>query len=476
MWVSDREEGGRVMRFRPWWQGSGRAFSALCIALLWGSAAHAEGPGIRSGDLVIHPSARVASGYDSNVFLESPKDAEPIKDAFVLHVGGGVKLHNRNPNRVELRLDTDLTYRHYIAIHRLEPNAEDLVSSRNAISDARAAGLVGLNPKGTVSLEIVDTFVYSERPPYSERDGLLASQGKTRPTAIAGYQRLDNSAGADLVFRPGEGELSQRALELRFGYRYHLVHYVDGELLGAARANLNAHEMSLISRWRFLPKTALELDVRYHINDYQETQSRTAPGHLEAAQTRDSTPLWALAGLRGLLTQRLSAVLRLGYSNTFNEAGASYSGLLAHAELQYLFEPVFNVRLGFRHEALPSAFANYVAIERAYLQMDLNLSKLTLMARGEFGYYEYSTSGAPSFRLGGVAEGGLTIPQRNDPVVRVGANAHYHFFDWLALGVDWTLEANLTDYSTPRDETSQAIPDYADYTRHLVMGQLRFDY
>lgn len=450
---------------------------SVAFGALGTSPAAAEGPGIRTGDVVIHPSAWVAGGYDSNVFLESSEDASAINDAMVLNVGGGVGLRNRNPRRVDLRLNGQFTYRHFTAINELDPAASDLVSSRNAISDARADVFAGFNPHGSVSLELLDDFRYTERPPYSERQGLVASSRVDgSPTAIVGFEKIDNAAGADVVFRPGSGDAGARALELRLGYRFRLIRFIDATEVGAARANLNAHELRMLGKWRFLPKTALELDVQYHVNDFAETSVDTGFGSLELAPTRDGTPLWAWLGLRGLVTQRLSLVLRAGYGNSFNEVGESFSGLLARVELQYTIEPTLTARLGYTHGASPSAFANFVTSDRVFASLELHVGELTLMGRGEYGYYNYSTSGAPSFREGGSPEGALVTPERSDPVVRATASAGYNLRDWLAVRAEWTLESNLTDYETPQPVGSQAVPDFADYTRHLVMLQVRADY
>ena len=450
---------------------------SLAFVLLGTGSALAEGPGVRTGDFVIHPSAWLAGGYDSNVFLESTRDASATNDAILLRVGGGLGVRNRHPDRVDLRLDTNLTYRHFASINELDPAAADLVSSRNGISDAQADAFAGFNPNGSVSLELEDDFRYTERPPYSERQGLVASAGKSgNPTSIAGFQKINNAAGADLVFRPGSGSAAERALELRLGYRFRIVRFLDGEDVGAARANLNAHELRMLGKWRFLPKTALELDVQYHINDYAETTIDTGAGSREAAPSRDGTPLWAWLGLRGLVTQRLSLILRAGYGNSFNDVGESFSGLLARIELQYTLEPTLTARLGYTHGASPTAFSNFVTSDRVFAALEFHVGELTLAGRGEFGSYRYSVSGSPGFRLGGDPNGVLVTPERSDPVVRANASASYNLRDWLALRAEWIFEANLTDYQTPQDASSTALPDFADYTRHLVMLQVRADY
>jgi hypothetical protein len=89
------------MNFRESIWGTAAVGSLFTIGLC--SAARAEGPGIRNGDLVIHPEAQAGAGVDNNVFYEDSSES-PV-NATVTRFGLGVGLENRHPNKIGLSLD-----------------------------------------------------------------------------------------------------------------------------------------------------------------------------------------------------------------------------------------------------------------------------------------------------------------------------------------------------------------------------------
>src|SRR5262245_34185360 len=118
------------------------AFAVLALAFGYSTAASAqeqiwlkdrrytEGPGIRSGDLELHPGVAGEFGYDSNYFLRSDKDQPPnapvvgtlrlrITPSFSLATispqrreaeGGGTE-----PPKVTFRAGVAASYSEYIA-------------------------------------------------------------------------------------------------------------------------------------------------------------------------------------------------------------------------------------------------------------------------------------------------------------------------------------------------------------------------
>ena len=453
-----------------------RVACLLAGVLMWvPMLGHAEGPGVRAGDLVFHPQAWVAGGYDSNVFRESAKHREGVNEAVVLRAGGGLSMRNRSPNKIALSFDTQLTYRHFAAVNALDDVSVDLIASRNGVSDASANAKIGFFPKSVITLEISDDFRYSERPPYNEVDGAIAGLRRDgKFDSILGFEKINNGVGVELAFRPGSGN---RPIELRLGYKFRIIRFLDGEFVGASRGNRNTHEISLLSRWRFLPKTAAEFKVDFHIHDYEQPPlvvALNADGSTQLGESadRDSSPLRLSLGLRGLITKRMSALIQLGYSNSFNAAADSYSMIVGKAELQYVLEPTLTTKLGYEHDMRPSAFSNYVVVDRVYGAGELHfLRGFTLGASAGIGYYQYAIAGAPEGRN----EAGQTVPQdRTDPVVRSKVRLAYNIRNWLTAEGSWQLESNLTEYKT-RDLGGNQ-PDYADYNRQLLMFVVRAVY
>ena len=63
----------------------------MTLLFLFTSNATATGPGIRSGNVVIHPKVIVSAGYDSNFWRESTAEAtSPVNPVTVIKFGGGI--------------------------------------------------------------------------------------------------------------------------------------------------------------------------------------------------------------------------------------------------------------------------------------------------------------------------------------------------------------------------------------------------
>src|SRR5207237_51174 len=85
------------------------------------------------------------------------------------------------------------------------------------------------------------------------------------------------------------------------------------------------HEIDFRSRWKFLPKTAF-------ISEIQGQFLRWDTGAFNNANL-----LRAYVGLVGNLTAKLAFTARLGYGNSFHQAGPSFNSILGDAEVSYLF-------------------------------------------------------------------------------------------------------------------------------------------
>ena len=131
--------------------------------VLLASLAYAKGPGLRSGDVVIHPRFSVSGGYDSNFFRDSAQDAtSPVNPVTVLKLGGGVNVANRNPNKALVKLDAETLFRYV--------TAEDADQTASPLDDDFAVETVKTNlylsilPKNPFTLDLNGDLRYTERP------------------------------------------------------------------------------------------------------------------------------------------------------------------------------------------------------------------------------------------------------------------------------------------------------------------------
>lgn len=445
----------------------GRGVMAGCALLSVALAvpAAAQGPGLRVGELEIHPTVWLSGGYDSNFFLEADSgEASGPNPAGILQAGLGLALANRSPNKVGLFLESKLAYRQVLFLQEDTQGGQvrnEVIDAQNAVDYADVNLGVAFLPRSTFTVELHEDFRYSERPAYDAVD--------------VGFKQLTNSAGVDLRFRPGErAEPESRAFETRLGYRFELQRYLEGDRVGAERAEKDGHRMQLLTRWRFLPKTALLLDTRFKIIDYRRPSDRVVTDGDEvvtvAGPDRDSKPLRIVAGVQGLVTRRVSVVLKAGYANTFNVEGDSYNGPVGVAEVQYVVEPSLKARLGYEHDGRDSSWSNFVVVDKVYGELELFfLSQFRLGLGSEFGYYRFSESGAPVF-----GEARETI-EREDPVFASRVSFGYLPRDWLLVEASWLYEENFSDQFQADIET-EGVLNLPAYSRHLVLLKTAVNY
>ena len=445
--------------------------TAVLVLILCGSAA-ADGPGVRAGDLIIHPRVSVAGGYDDNVFVESEDEpSAPLNTATVLKIGGGLSVGNRRPNRVALELDTSFVYRHLTSLDgepqgnpEAEQQFDEAAAGRNGLEEADVGLKVGILPASPITIDLQNRLQFWENP-VNERSG-------------EGFEKLDNAFGADLRFRPGEKPES-RAFEMQLGYRYRTVRFLEelkgtGSGAGASRGEKDAHEAHFLTEWRFLPKTMLLTHLVYHVTDYPTDPDGT---------NRDATPFYGKVGLRGLVTRRISVVLKGGYANTFNEVGESYSGPIGEAQIQYVFEPTLSATLGYTHAASDSTMANYEVVDRISFDTELTFfGRLALSGGIAFSYKDYSRDGSPGFSD---EEGPQMVPpgerdeselKRDDPILSAKAGASWLARDWLSVTLSWTYENDMTDYVSGTEYKDTQAQDPAKYRRQVVLATVEAKY
>lgn len=421
--------------------------AALGVACLAAPAAWAEGPGVRAGALEIHPSLWVEGGVDNNVFYDSADDAGSPNSASILRAGGAINIENRRSNNVNFLLGGGLTYRHLTSLDDPDNRISDaVVESRNGLADARANGRLSLFPNSSVTVELHERFRYTERPGYE--------------TSVSGFEKVENDAGIDLRFRPGSG-----ALELRLGYQFHVAQFLDSSAIGAERAANESHDVRMLTHWRWLPKTALFLDVKYRAINYARPDEQLSTIQSARSADRDSTPVRVEAGLKGLLTKRISVILVAGYLNTFNVVGESFVGFVGQAELRYRIEPTLNVGIGYERDGSDSSFSNFYTVNRYYADAQLHLfTKISVGGRLAYDDIVYAANGAP----GGIG--------REDPVLRARAFGRYDFTEWFNAGLEWQLDINDSDYSSPINEPDPALRDFAGYSRQVVLVKAAVNY
>jgi hypothetical protein len=325
----------------------------LVAALLLGSSTTAlagAGDGIRVGgaDGRLHPFVELEGRYDTNVYvgLSGQKEADAI-----LHVRPGLSL----------AVPGDLTtvdfygmvdWAQYLGLNNDTANGVDTTKLSKLYAEAKLA--VGVNKKGTVSLEITNLFRRSDQP---QAQSLGAG-------VVSNYNALD----VRVPYHPGGG-----ALTLGVGAGWSLETYESffsgfncdpaiNPLCDASKVSkLGYNQISANAdvAWHFLPRTSALLEASY----FKRLPNDSALG-LDAGGVRVAT------GVTGLITPHLAATAKVGYGATLNVT-PSLSTWLVLAQGEWLPTEFASVKGTYAHDfAVDPQFTydvNRVALDAKYL-------------------------------------------------------------------------------------------------------------
>jgi len=441
-----------------------RYLSVCAVAglLLWARAGHAQqlmGPvtggtisppvavpapanGLQISDgATLHTGVTVEGGYDSNVFYtDSGAISSPI-----LRVTPALDLTNvaRNgevPAGLFFDLRASLMYREY-----LSSNSD--VTRLRAFTPT-AAVVLEHNSTGALVLGFSDTFSRLQDAPY-------APTGPLSDIII----RDNNLAAAQVRWSPGGGRL-QGLLRLT-----NMIDVFETEALKPA--NSMSNEAMLDLSWRWLPKTALYLQVRqgyvFYLND------RDAGGLIDESTTgarkkSASYPLRAVVGVRGLITEKTSVSLAFGYQNAFYATGKNTGGFLgsttAAGELVIL--PLFSTKITFgaHHDFQNSVIGNFFYDDGVYASL-AHQAVSRFIAQLWLAYDHKRFYGLP------VGEPNPRI----DDLLQATATVDYYLRPWAFAGLSYTLLRNDSN-----DTLGGPTASGASYTKHQIFARIGLTY
>jgi hypothetical protein len=384
---------------------------------------------------LLHLGIGAEGGYDTNIFYN---DADRVS-ATVLRVTPFLDLSNATrsgevPSGLFYDVRAALTYREYIT------NAIDSSRLRAFVPSVSAS--VEHNSGGTLAFGLMEAFSRSEDAPY------------TRDTSQGLIIRDNNVASLQLRWSPGGGRLQG------------LLRYTNTidvfETAYLKRANSIGHEGMFDMSWRWLPKTALYFQVR---QGYISYLNDTGSGATSLGDKSSSFPLRAVLGIRGLITEKTSVALAVGYQNAFYSSGATTAGFLGSTTLagELVVLPLVSTRLalGAHHDFQNSVIGNFYYDDGVYLSL-AEQTTVGIIAQlwGSYDYRRYNGVSA----LGGTDE-------RKDNVVQAGAMVDYFLKTWAYAGLSYSLNLNRSDYQVMNSSLTGA-----SYTKHQVFARLGLTY
>lgn len=427
--------------------GGRSVVAALCalVAILSVSPAQAQtqapveeevvDPGIKLGRLRLRPRLSLSYAFDSNIFLRDDPASETgpgPTPGHRLHIAPGLSLSSAPDSPVMLSFGGGADYRQYLS------NS----SSIKGLSDfAATADLdVTLNPRGDVTFSFLNNFRRTTAAPTVEL-----------PTP---FNRDYNRLGVKVGISPGG-----KALTFDLYYYFNVDHFENFGFGSASARSLDnmAHDIILRGRWKFLPKTAVTLDVMGTIWRW------------DAAAFANPNLFRAYLGIIGNFTTKLSGTARLGYGNSFHSSGESFNSVVGDLDVAYAFLPSLGAHLTYARDFGPSAWGNYFASHQVGLALNTLLWR-RLMGNIGATYMRLGFSGNPNPTILGGAGATLLVPSavRADNVLGLSAGLNLRTVNWLSFQLNYAFNARNSNNGLYFSAAAGTLTERFGFAQHTV--------
>jgi hypothetical protein len=393
--------------------------------------------GIQVSDgVLMHVGAGAEGGYDSNVFYS---ESNPVgSQIYRATLFAGITNATRTGPAKTLSFDAraGLQYRRY--------QSADVAIVQNDFQNAwmPTAGLALSAGTGQLGFGLADTFARIEEPPYQQN----------QPVII----RNNNQASVEGRWSPGGGRLTGLL-------RYTNMIDVFSQTSGYNYANSATNLFMLDASWKWLPKTAIFVNAQQGYIFYLDETAASANGKAPAY------PLRVVTGLRGLLTEKTSAVLSLGYNNSFS--GITSTGGFwgsSFVELAFTLRPTELSRIvaGYRHDFQNSIISTFYYADTVYASYVQQIGgRVGLDLSGRYVRKDYE---------GLLPNTGTSA--RLDNFFQVGATLDYFIRNWMYAGLGYALLINDATLTPNPASPTPPAPDSANYTKHQMFVRLGLTY
>jgi hypothetical protein len=365
------------------WSG----LAVLTIAALAGPAA-AQG-NLELGPFRIVPSLELALEYDDNILL-TPKNEI---DDFIWTISPGVLVEL--PSR---RYAIRLGYR--ADILRYMDNSQFDTVHHNALAEARVEFAGGLGLRLSDRFKITDDFAGFPVPELTQR-----------------VDRWENTldVGADYTVR--------ERYTIDVNYQWFLVDYRDDPSFD--QFDRQDHTVAGTLFYRLFPKTSILGEVDYNLVRYDLSS---------VAQVRDSDAWRFKVGVKGDLTAKTSAIIKVGWEwrDYDNPGTRDWNGLIAEGEITWKYRDPSQVRLFGGRANVESTFEgnNYYVTSYAGAEVRHYLrAGLILRLRALGGVNEYAETVTVGTKTG----------ERTDTFFDAGVSLKYQIRRWLGVELSYSL-------------------------------------
>ncbi|MFZ5446584.1 MAG: hypothetical protein ACOZQL_41735 [Myxococcota bacterium] len=404
----------------------------------------AKAPGFKVGEGRLHPFFEVDTRFDSLVGYFNIVNGQPIPSSdFIFHFRPGLRFDLDNPSTL-VSFNGAGEGLWYPGLLTAQSRGLSRIQANVAL-DAK------FNRDGAVEVAIGDNLVRSDR---------------TQNAAIGvGAISLFNNVYLAVPIHPGG-----RALEVTPKVAWS-VEFFEALLPGLppnctgnavcntallSQANYSNLNFGLNGRWKFLPKTALIVDVN--------ADWRTYFSNASASKVLFRSQL----GLAGLISPRIAVTLLAGYGGDFTNG--SIHTVIGTAEFSYTVTEQSRIAIGYARNILPvprsgtlldGAFID----DRGYLRGGLAFLGGRLQLNGQVSADYFTFLGAPTNAMAPTPN-----PVRNDFLLSINAGPTVVITSWFDVSASYTF----TFRTSTSTETSN-LPSL-NFPRHEALLRLSFHY
>ncbi len=415
---------------------------------------YTEGPGIRVGDLELHPGVALRGGYDSNVFRQEKNPTSSGIFAVTPH------LNIQTLGRQRLSQGEDAAGASTSTPPKVAFGA-GLAGTLFYFSEKRAPTNVELDTGANVSIlpqrvagfDLGIDYARSIRP-FTAYTGSNSSNE---------YARNDIRPSATFRLQSRSGILRASA-----GYKPLIQIYESDPF---KYLNSTQHQVNLGTSWKFLPFTELLYDGSYSRVDYSEPNTPSSVILLSNSDVYSSR-----LGLSGAITQRFAVRALLGYAVINNRLGTldDKEDVIAEAVARFGSERG-SIEGGYQRNLSVAALGGWMQQDRGYVKFSTLLARVLALnvSAGAAKVHYGRILGRDGNAIGVNRDTGADTVKREDIRVDVGAHAEYRVTNWLALLADFSTLLNYSDY---RFEVQGALPYPAQFKTFQAFGGLRVHY
>jgi len=409
--------------------------TAIVLGLLAAMTASAQevarAPGFKIGEGRLHPFLDLDGRFDSFIgyFVNSQATGD-----IVLHVRPGVKFDLDTPSTF-VGFNGAAEYLWFTGA--LSGGASSLLSrfQANVGIDAK------FNRDGPVEFQVGDNLVRSDRT--------------QNPAVGIGVISLFNNLYVAAPIHPG-GRALEVTPRVAWGIEFFeplLTGTSPGCPTGAVGcgeprlSNYSNLNFGANARWKFLPKTAIVLDVNADWRTYFAGPSVQADKVLFRAQ----------AGIAGLISPRIGVTLLAGYGGDFTNG--SIHTFIGNAEFSYTVTEQSRIAIGYMRTVSAVPILGSMVDDRGYLRGGLGLfgGRLLLNAQVSADYLTF---------LAQPMMAAPPVSTRNDFLLSISAGPTVIITSWFDVGANYTFSLRTSTSGLPG----------LNNPRHEVFLRLTFHY